>query len=272
MRVQRTRHTRAYVQIPNEIARHQTLSLEARGLLTYLLSLPDANGATVERITERTPNGRRSVSVAMNELVAAGYVKRARMQDPETGRWVTLTSVTDSPTNHMPTVGAPTGPAVGASPTEKDAGCNDLPTPAREELRPVGRDGSEEEGEKSHQEKSETPLSKRATKALLNLATYSHRLILSPREARRLAPQAGAWLASGLSEAEMLTNLSSALPSEITSAAALVAYRLKNHQPEPCAAPSPSQAPSQASARQSCPECEVIFPLGHPGGICRSCR
>ena len=52
MRVQRTRHTRAYVQIPNEIAQ-SSMSLAELGLLVRLLSLPDKSRATVETITAR---------------------------------------------------------------------------------------------------------------------------------------------------------------------------------------------------------------------------
>src|SRR4051794_29909942 len=97
MRVHRTRHSASYVQVPNVIARHGNLSLEAVGLLVRLLSLPDGSGATVESIAQLVPNGRRSVSKAMSELIEAGYVKRAKVQDPETGRWVTITTVTDTP-------------------------------------------------------------------------------------------------------------------------------------------------------------------------------
>jgi predicted transcriptional regulator len=274
MRVQRTRHTRAYVQIPNGIAQNHSLSLEARGLLTYLLSLPDAARATVERIASRTTNGRRVVANAMNELVSAGYVKRGRVQDPETGRWVTLTSVTDNPTNHIPTVGEPTGQAVGDLPKGKDALGNDQPPRASEVAeRPVDRADSEGEGEKSSQEKGEEQaLTERAAKCLHRLGIHDHRLLLTARETARLAPLAVPWLAAGFHEMEVIRTLTAALPAEIASAAALVTFRLRNHTPEPIEAPKPSEAPSRAVERQTCPECEVIFPRNHPGGICRNCR
>ncbi|MFI5877509.1 hypothetical protein ACIBAH_34765 [Streptomyces sp. NPDC051445] len=274
MQVQRTRHTRAYVQIPNRIAQNHSLSLEARGLLTYLLSLPDANRATVERITALVPNGRRSVSNAMNELETAGHLKRARVQDPETGRWVTLTSVTDDPTNHMPTVGSPTGQAVGDLPKGKDAERNDLPPSAEDSAeRLIGRDGSEGEEEKSPEEKGEnTALTARAVSCLERLAIHDHRLLITNREARRLAPLAEPWLREGFHEMEIRQALTKALPAEISSAAALITFRLRNYRPEPIEALRPSQVPSQPVQRTKCPECDVIFPLGHPGGICRSCR
>ncbi|MFE9442460.1 hypothetical protein ACFYO2_26440 [Streptomyces sp. NPDC006602] len=277
MQVQRTRHTRAYVQIPNGIARHESLSLEAVGLLTRLLSLPDANGATVERITSKVPNGRRSVGNAMNELIHHGYVKRAKVQDPETGRWVTLTTVTDSPGDHMPTVGEPTGQAVGASPKGEKTPeeMTSLPEPVEQ---PSGcTDESKQEGEgSSDQIDTQTSgtadsVTGRAVACLGRLGRVEPQLKLSMRECMRLAPLAAQWLSDGFHEMEVIKTLTRALPEPVESAVALVSYRLKNHEPQK-AAPvlsTPAVAPVQ---RAKCPECEVIFPLGHPGGICRNCR
>jgi hypothetical protein len=278
MRVQRTRHTRAYVQIPNEIAQSNTLTLEALGLLVRLLSMPDTNKVTVEGVTARVPNGRKSVSNAMNVLVEQRYVQRARLQDPETGRWVTITSVSDHPTDTMPTVGAPTGQAVGGYPKDKDPKGNDpLPEPATE---PGGCDGesSKEEGELPSETKNNdqptgmaAAMAERALVCLGRLGQHERRLRLTPLEAIRLAPLAAAWLAEGFHEMEVLRTLTRALPPSVDSAAALVHYRLKNHQPEK-AAPlllAPSTAPVK---REQCPECHRPFPVGHPGGLCRDCR
>ncbi|MFF5369350.1 hypothetical protein [Streptomyces sp. NPDC013187] len=271
MRVQRTQHTRAYVQVPNDLAQRPDMSLEALGLLVKMLSYPDSNSMTLEKIAARVPNGRRSISNAASELTDLRYYHRARVQDPETKRWVTLTSVSDTPTDHMPTVGQPTGQAVGAYPKGKDAGCNDLPTP-EPEAEPDGfAEGSEGEGEESAPEKNPAQ-TQRAVKTLQRLAIHDTRLLLSNRECSRLAPLVAEWLAAGFHEMEVIRTLTAGLPAEITSAAALVTFRLKNHQPEHIPAPAPSQAPTGALQRARCPECEVIFPLGHPGGVCRNCR
>ncbi|MFC8099469.1 helix-turn-helix domain-containing protein [Streptomyces sp. NPDC057363] len=274
MQVQRTRHTRAYVQIPNEIARHQTLSLEARGLLTYLLSLPDANGATVERITERTPNGRRSVSSAMNELVAAGYVTRARMQDPETGRWVTLTSVTDTPTNHMPTVGLPTRQAVGGSPQgeEKTESKKDTtPPPAQPEEKPqepsqgTNKGG---EGKSPLLAKIDREMSRQARLTLERLSLHKS-LPLTDQDIARLAPKVVPWLREDYRSDEILRCLTQALPEQISSVPGLISHRLKTFTPERSA---PRQVAPQLVKRTACEVCEALFPLGHQGGICRDCQ
>ncbi|MCY0941941.1 hypothetical protein [Streptomyces antarcticus] len=279
MQVQRTRHTRAYVQIPNEIARHSSLSLEAVGLLTRLLSLPDANGATVERVTAAVPNGRRTVSNAMNELITAGYVKRARVQDPESGRWVTITSVTDAPADHMPTVGLPSGQAVGGYPKGVIQEGNDL-------LPEVGPEADECLGESQQQEGEESPspsngnstsgtadaVTGRAAACLNRLRDFEPRLRLTTKEALRLAPLAARWLADDLHEMEVITALTRALPASIESAAALVSFRLKHHQPEKSELrQSPAPAPTREQ-RTQCRECRAPFRLGVTADLCRDCR
>jgi hypothetical protein len=265
------------VQIPNGIARHDSLSLEAVGLLTRLLSLPDANGATVERVTAKVPNGRRSVSNAMNELISHGYVKRAKVQDPETGRWVTLTTVTDNPTDHMATVGEPTGQAVGGYPKGvKNPKENDLPPELVEELE--GREAeSKQGGEGSSLPNNDRPsaiadaMTGRAVACLGRLGRVEPQLKLSMRESMRLAPLAAQWLSEGFHEMEIIKTLTRALPDSIESAVALVSYRLKNHEPKRSETPPP--APTAAPVkREQCPDCHRPYRAGHPGGICADCR
>ncbi|WAB08796.1 helix-turn-helix DNA binding domain protein [Streptomyces phage Success] len=277
MLVQRTRHTRAYVQIPNEIAQRSDMSLEALGLLVKMLSYPDRNSMTLEKIAARVPNGRRTISNAANELTDLRYYHRARVQDPETKQWVTLTSVSDTPTDRMPTVGESTPRAVGSSPKgEKNPKGNDLPPTSVQQAEAIEGEG-EQEGEESPQKNDpKTPgtadaVTGRAVACLGRLGRVEPSLKLSMRESMRLAPLAAQWLSEGLAEVDVIKALTRALPTSVDSAAALVSYRLKNHQPEK-AAPlllTPSPAPVK---REQCPECHRPFPVGHPGGICRDCR
>lgn len=247
------------------------MSLEALGLLVKLLSYPDRNGMTAEKIVARVTNGRRTVSNAFNELVDLRYYHRARVQDPESKRWVTLTSVSDVPTDHMPTVGEPTTRAVGDYPKGKDAEQNtSLPTA---EPEPEGSEESGKgEGEESPEKKQDPALTARAVKVLERLAIHDTRLLLKGSEIRRLAPRLLPWLSQGFHEMEIIRALTAALPSEIGSAAGLVTYRLKNHEPERAHTPLPSQAPSEPVKRAECPKCFRPYRAGHPGGICRDCR
>lgn len=277
MQVQRTRHTRAYVQIPNGIAQNHSLSLEARGLLTYLLSLPDANRATVERITALVPNGRRTVSNAMNELETAGHIRRARVQDPETGRWVTLTSVSDSPTDHMPTVGVPTGQVVGGSPigskTESKKDVETTPPPSKaQEAAPTAPEGTEKggEGESAFLHKIGREMAREARRVLERLSLHKS-LPLTDQEIARLAPKVVPWLREAYQSDEILRCLTDALPDQIDSVPGLISHRLKNFTPVRSIPQQPSKHFKPAQ-RARCEACEVIFPLGHQGGVCRTCQ
>jgi hypothetical protein len=216
----------------------------------------------------------------MNELIAHGYVLRAKVQDPETGKWVTITSVTDtpegsdSPTDQSPTVGVPTSPAVGGYPKGEKTGGNDLPTVLPSQA--AGAEGvSKGEGQKSPQIEEDAPapadeVTGRAVECLRSVGRIEPMLKLSVRDSLRLAPLAAQWLHDGFREMDVIKAVTRSLPASVESAAAFVSYRLKN-QPEQTETlpPAPKAAPVE---RVKCPECEVIFPLGHPGGICRHCR
>lgn len=82
--------------IQNRVLRHSGLSFKARGLLCYLLSLPDNWAVSAERIAQSGPDGRDSIRSALTELVVAGYVKRQKVQDSR-GRWTTRHVVYDTP-------------------------------------------------------------------------------------------------------------------------------------------------------------------------------
>ncbi|MFB7027206.1 MULTISPECIES: hypothetical protein [unclassified Streptomyces] len=264
------------MQIPNEIAQAD-MSLEALGLLVKMLSYPDKNRMTLEKITARVPNGRRMVSNAATELTDLGYYSRARVQDPETKQWVTLTSVSDTPTDRLPTVGEPTTPGVGSYPKGTNAERNDLPPAPVEQREASEGQNEQQEGEEAPQEHNHTTtdtsdeVTGRAMACLGRLGAVKPSLKLSMQEVTRLAPLAAQWLSEGLAERDVTKALTRALPASVESAAALVSYRLKNHQPD-IATPL-SLVPSPALAdREQCPECHIPFPEGHPGGLCRTCE
>ncbi|MFD4976992.1 hypothetical protein [Streptomyces sp. NPDC058424] len=282
MQVQRTKHSSSYVQIPNVIARHGNLSLEAVGLLVRLLSLPNGSGATVEKITALVPNGRRSVANAMNELVEAGYVKRAKVQDPETGRWVTITTVTDtpesaaSPTSRMSTVGAPTVRASAAIPNGiKTKNKKDTTPPQSEQTQEAAvqpSEGTEKggEGEATFLHKIGREMAREARRILERLSLHKS-LPLTDQEIARLAPKVVPWLREAYTNDDILRCLTAKLPEDISSVPGLISHRLKNFTPER-SAPQPSAAAPQPVKRAECQVCDAPFPLGHQGGVCRDCK
>ncbi|MEU1309176.1 hypothetical protein ABZ419_09800 [Streptomyces cinnamoneus] len=273
MRVHRNRHSRAFIVLPNAAARHQDLSLAARGLLVTLLSLPDGAPATVESITDRVTEGRSAVSKAFSQLEEAGYLRRDRFQDPETGLWKTQSHISDLPMNHIPAVGEPGARSLGGSPQgEKNQGKNLLPIAAPQgDGEEADKASSEEEGEKSPNRQAQAAPADaevgRAAAVLAKLGKNDPRLALGAADILRLAPLAAAWLTEGHHELKLLTVLTTRLPERVDAPAALVSYRLKNHRP---AKPEPRKAPAP-DTRACCQSCGAPFRAGVERELCQPC-
>ncbi|MFJ9900209.1 hypothetical protein ACIQPR_43460 [Streptomyces sp. NPDC091280] len=274
MHVKRNKHASGYVQIPNTIARHGGLSLEAVGLLTRLLSLPDGTGATVEKIAAQVSNGRRVVARAMNELIEAGYVKRARVQDPESGRWVTITTVTDvpesaaSPTDRLPTVGVAAGQALGGSPIGRKTEEEKNTTPPPSQTAPLALEGSKGGGEEdAFLRKIGREMAREGRRILERLSLHKS-LPLTDQEIARLSPKVVPWLREAYRSEDILQCLTTALPEQIDSVPGLISHRLTNFTPVRSVPQLPSRTPVE---RAHCEVCEVLFPLGQQG-ICRACK
>ena len=86
-----------YTVLSNDIIRNHALSFKARGLLAYLLSMPDNWSVSSAHLAKTGPDGREAVRTALIELVSAGYLIRERKQDPSTGRWGWIQTVYDAP-------------------------------------------------------------------------------------------------------------------------------------------------------------------------------
>jgi len=86
-----------YVVLDNDIVRNHALSFKARGILAYLLSMPDNWSCSSKHLATVGPDGRDAVRTGLLELQTAGYLVRQRQQDKTTGRWSTITIVHDQP-------------------------------------------------------------------------------------------------------------------------------------------------------------------------------
>ncbi|MFE3578145.1 winged helix DNA-binding protein [Streptomyces vinaceus] len=273
MRVHRNRHDRAFVVVPNAAARHDRLSLAAVGLLVRLLSLPDGTAVTIEKITEQVDEGKTAVAKAFKALEEAGYLRRQRSQDRETGRWYTQTHVSDIPMTHIPAVGEPEVRSVGDLPKgEKHQGKNLLPKPSpkRDGQRPDAAGTEEEEIKPKDEQAQAAPADAetgRAAAVLAKLGESDRRLALGTADVLRLAPVAAEWLAEGHTQAKLASVLTARLPEQIDSPAALVAYRLKSHRP---AKPEPKAAP-KPDTRARCQQCDAVFPAGVIHSLCKTC-
>jgi hypothetical protein len=90
----RHRHKGRFVIVPNGIFHDPRLSLAAKGLLAYLLSLPADWEVRHDQLQRKLEIGRKLLNRALKELVIGGYVTRDEFQGrDENNRFATLNYV-----------------------------------------------------------------------------------------------------------------------------------------------------------------------------------
>ncbi|HDR8171996.1 TPA: DnaD domain protein [Bacillus thuringiensis] len=75
-----------YSVIHNTPLRDENLSWRAKGLLAYMLSLPDDWTFHATELSQHAKDGKETTANTLKELKKAGYLKRYPVQDPETGK------------------------------------------------------------------------------------------------------------------------------------------------------------------------------------------
>ncbi|UOK18396.1 helix-turn-helix DNA binding domain protein [Arthrobacter phage BruhMoment] len=75
----------AYTLIPRSHIEDGALSFKARGLLCYILALPQGGDVSVERLVKSGTDGRRAVESGLKELEDAGYLHRDEEWNLATG-------------------------------------------------------------------------------------------------------------------------------------------------------------------------------------------
>lgn len=87
MAIIRSRREKNYTVLLNDGLRDQRLSFKARGLMAYMLSMPDDwKFYTKELVKHSDKDGRDSVRVGLKELEECGYLKRQKKRS-ETGQF-----------------------------------------------------------------------------------------------------------------------------------------------------------------------------------------
>ena len=93
-----------YLIVSNQVVRDTGLSFKARGILTYLLSMPDnwkVSASAIARASDK--DGRESILTGLKELEGAGYLRRWRHRD-DAGNMVNESVIFDTPNlvdNHV---------------------------------------------------------------------------------------------------------------------------------------------------------------------------
>lgn len=65
-----------FTHLENKLLQNSNLSLKARGLLAYMLSLPEDWNYSIEGLSVTCREGKTAIRSAINELIAEGYVVR----------------------------------------------------------------------------------------------------------------------------------------------------------------------------------------------------
>ncbi len=87
---------RGFVIVDNKLARDKKLSLKAKGLMLFLLSLPDNWEIRISVLKNQMLEGRDSISSGINELVKGSYVRKTKYRK-ENGQFAIEYIVTEFP-------------------------------------------------------------------------------------------------------------------------------------------------------------------------------
>lgn len=99
-------HTSNFTVIGNDCFRDERLSFEALAIFTYLRSKPADWKVMQTELAKRFKSGRDRIRNAINELVAAGYIRKVQERVAKSGRWSTVDydvlAVPDAPSPERP--------------------------------------------------------------------------------------------------------------------------------------------------------------------------
>ncbi|MFI2910156.1 hypothetical protein ACG2OD_18145 [Streptomyces sp. PDY-4] len=251
----RTRLTADFTVVSNALAQRRGSAVTI-GVAVYVQSLPSGTPVTIAALCAHFTEGEILISRALRELEAAGYLERRRERLPS-GQIRTRTYFYDVP-------------------------CGDRPRPARRPSRdqpvaPAVPEAAEEpQPSLSHTDDdthADADADPRALAVLAALQRVDPRLLLTVREAARLAPAVSRWLAAGLHTVQIVKLLTEGLPDHfLTRPAGLLAYRLREAPlPAPPSAPASRGETPTVHPFQTCDSCDRAFRAPAPGR-CRGCR
>ncbi|MGW2045027.1 hypothetical protein ACWCPF_07570 [Streptomyces sp. NPDC001858] len=262
----RTRLTSEFTVISNALVQRRGSAVTV-GVAAYISSLPDGTPVTITALCEHFSEGEILISRALRELEAAGYLERRRERTP-IGQVRTRTYFYDVPGGGSDPEGPPSPPSPPKSPKP--------PKPPRPREQPA--DATPETTRTQVAEPATpTPLADADPQAVAVLAALRRvdpRLLLSEREAARLAPAVARWLAAGVGAHRITEVLTANLPDRLLGRpAGILAFRLRETPlPAPPLPPAPQISERAAGLPfQNCDGCERAIRAPQPG-LCRECR
>ena len=257
----RTRLTADFTVLSNALLQRRGSAVTI-GVAAYISSLPDGALVTIAALCAHFDEGEILISRALRELEAAGFLERRRERVPG-GQIRTRTYFYDVPGGAgLPDPEGPPKPLRGRARRGTPA-APEAPTPRLPSVQPPPP--------------AVSPLADadpRAVDVLVRLRRVDPRLVLSEREAARLAPAVGAWLAAGLSPVRITDLLTTRLPDTFLGRpAGILAYRLRDTPlPAPPPVPRTETAPSlTVHPLQNCDDCDRAFRSPHKG-CCPGCE
>ncbi|GGQ06960.1 hypothetical protein GCM10010140_41450 [Streptosporangium pseudovulgare] len=271
MRVQRSKIDGSYTRIPNSVLRDRRLSFTARGMLVFLLSLPEGARQDAHTLADQHPGlGRRGVSKALNELVALGYYIRRTIRDPATGRIRTETTVYDTPQRDAaeaapmtatPATGAPATGAAVTSPEGVNNWSKEKPPSlegSSDAWTPNNTDNSHNISEKpANANISKSPDSSASMAVIASFRGADARLTVRAEDIPKVAALVDEWFARGADAAVIRTAVTSGMPfGVLRSPLGFILYRLRDRMPTP-------PAPVAARPAAECDDC--ARPVRSPG-------
>ena len=81
MEVIRVIKNKNYTTISNQLFKNKGISLKAKGLMAYLLSLPNDWNLSINGIVACSKEGRGAIRNTFTELIAVGYIERKQVRD-----------------------------------------------------------------------------------------------------------------------------------------------------------------------------------------------
>ncbi|RPE34104.1 hypothetical protein [Kitasatospora cineracea] len=287
MRVHRSAHKDHFTVLPNEMLQRVKLRNGPRGLLAFLLSLPDGWRMTAQQMAAITGDSLWATRKALRDLTRAGYytVVKTRLAN---GRIISVQHVTDTPAQFAPGDGPPVPGPPAPSKTKEQSKETSLPPrlpeppviprpDTRPEPQPQPQPQPQAQAQPQAQPQPQPQPQPRtaprppapvpalddrtgpAAALLLRVVRPEPRLRIGEAEAARLAPLVAHWIDLGSTPADLAAALLPGLPEHVHFPAGFIHRRLIDKRP---ALPAP-RAPLP-----TCPSCHDPVPRPGPCPPC----